>query len=70
MKQTAIEYLIDKLLINDCLSVPKDFWYEYLKVIEQAKEMEKEQIRKAFINGKVARDRIYSIEYYNETYGK
>ena len=41
MKQTAVEYLIDKLLIYDCISVPKDFWYEYLKVIEQAKEMER-----------------------------
>ena len=43
MRQTAVEFLMDKLLINDCLSVPKDFWYEYLQVIEQAKEMERGQ---------------------------
>ena len=70
MKQTAVEFLMDKLSINRCLFVPKDFWYEYLEVIKKSKEMEKEQIREAFINGEVARDRIDSMEYYNETYGK
>jgi len=69
MKQTAVEFLMDKLSINRCLFVPKDFWYEYLKVIEQAKEMEEEQIRRAFCHGEVARDRINSKEYYTETYG-
>jgi hypothetical protein len=69
MKQTAVEYLMDKLLINDCLSVPKDFWYEYLKVIEQANKMFEEQISEAFINGEVSRDRIDADEYYKETYG-
>jgi hypothetical protein len=45
MRQTAVEFLMDKLLINDCISVPKDYWYEYLKVIEQAKEMERGQVQ-------------------------
>ena len=66
MKQTAVEYLIDKLLIYDCISVPKDFWYEYLKVIEQAKEMEKEQIKEAHNRGGYILET--PEEYYNETY--
>jgi hypothetical protein len=31
--------------------------------------MEEEQIRRAFCHGEVARDRINSKEYYEETYG-
>ena len=69
MKQTAVEYLIDKLLIYDCISFPKDFWYEYLKVIEQAKEMEKEQIIDAFDRFELERF-TSGVKYYKETYGK
>jgi hypothetical protein len=69
MKQTAVEYLMDKLLINDCLSVPKDFWYEYLKVIEIAKIMEKQQIIDAFDRFELERFKS-GLQYYNETYGK
>jgi hypothetical protein len=69
MKQTAVEYLMDKLLINDCLSVPKDFWYEYLKVIEKAKQMEEEQIKHAWCDGNPAFFDIFE-QYYNEIYGK
>lgn len=68
MKQTAVEYLMDKLLINDCLSVPKDFWYEYLEVIKKAKEMEKEQIIDAFDRFELERF-TSGVQYYNETYG-
>ena len=62
MKQTAVEWLVEHLpLIQQ----------EGLRdVIEQAKAMEKEQIRRAFCHGEVARYRIDSMEYYNETYGK
>jgi hypothetical protein len=80
MKQTAVEYLMDKLLIYDCLSVPKDFWYEYLQLIQQAKEIEKEQImqtaRQCHFEGvrqsaKTSQEYIdYSEQYYNKTYGK
>jgi hypothetical protein len=62
MKQTAVEWLVEQL-----------FWSEQMerieRVVQQAKEMEKEQIREAFINGEVARDRIDSMEYFKETYG-
>ena len=60
MKQTALQWLLAQININGFQP----------KHIEQAIEMEKEQIRRAFCHGEVARDRIDSIEYYNETYGK
>lgn len=63
MKQTAVEYLVEQLF-------PKALSEQQYYHIEKAKEMEKEQIQEAFINGEVARDRIDSIEYYKETYGK
>jgi hypothetical protein len=63
MKQTAVEYLMEQLF-------PKALSEQQYYHIEKAKQMEKEQIREAFINGEVARDRIDSMEYYNETYGK
>ena len=62
MKQTAVEWLVEQL-----------FWSEQMerieRVVQQAKQMEIEQIRRAFCHGEVARDRIDSMEYYNETYG-
>jgi hypothetical protein len=65
MKQTAVEWLVEQ--IENYRALTRN---SAEKVISQAKEMEKEQIQEAFINGEVARDRIDSIEYYNETYGK
>ena len=66
MKQTAVEYLHEYLSIS--LGIDRIRLLENL--FERAIEMEKEQIQEAFINGEVARDRIDSIEYYKETYGK
>jgi hypothetical protein len=65
MKQTAVEWLVEQ--IENYRALTRN---SAEKVISQAKEMEKEQIRRAFCHGEVARDRIDSIEYYNETYGK
>jgi hypothetical protein len=44
MKQTAVEWLIQKLPIN----VKMDLGFE---IFDQAKEMEKEQRKKDFVNG-------------------
>jgi hypothetical protein len=66
MKQTAVEWLVETITKKH----DKDFSTFYGAEIEQAKEMEYHQITEAFINGEVARDRIDSIEYYQETYGK
>jgi len=62
--KTAIEWLEEKLKEN--LGEDFDAVRGYFVM---AKEMEKEQITEAFINGEVARDRIDSMEYYLETYG-
>ena len=60
MKQTAVEWLVEQLKENNMLTF--DEWTE---LIEQAKEMEKEQIIEAYCMGD---DNIGAEEYYNETY--
>ena len=67
MKQTAVEWLVENL-------IPKPNWVQR-KVIEQAKEMEKEQIVNAFEigydNGACVQEgnAIYhGSNYYNETF--
>jgi hypothetical protein len=68
MKQTAVEWLVEefkeKLTGNN---LPN--WV--LDVIQQAKEMEKQQIINANNRGwKVARESIYELgeQYYNKTF--
>tara|TARA_R110000868_G_scaffold106830_4_gene292680 strand:- start:3891 stop:4106 length:216 start_codon:yes stop_codon:yes gene_type:complete len=69
-KQTAVEWLAEQLDI--LLELYPSQWEEVNKSIEQAKEMEKQQIIDAFIgfdsdtydNIEVAR------QYYNETFKK
>ncbi len=67
MKQTAIEWLYDKW--SNC----KEWkWEEIEQWFEQAKEMEKQQIKDAWNNGAYCGDMInieISEDYYNETYG-
>jgi hypothetical protein len=75
MKLTAVEWLFEQVC-SEKLSWSKDSMGKLFidlktsDILQQAIEMEKEQIREAFINGEVARDRIDSIEYYFETYGR
>lgn len=70
-KQTAINWLIE-VLWAPCQGIPSD-------IIEQAKQMEKEQIVDAHgiknmggfkSNGKFFVDEFTGEQYYNETYGK
>ena len=60
MKQTAVEWLINKLDGENHLSIN-----EINRVVEQAKEMEKEQIIEANENKMLF---ISGEEYYNETF--
>ena len=61
-QQTAVEYLVDQLL-------PKALTAEQYYHIEQAKEMEKEQIIDAWDNGCEDDGIIDNAEqYYNETF--
>jgi len=63
MKQTAVEWLVENL-------IPKPNWVQR-KVIEQAKEMEKEQIQDAYWDGgqDIPLTEERCEQYYNETYG-
>jgi hypothetical protein len=69
MKQTAVDWIVSKLSIT--------FQTMYSEEIEQAKEMEKEQIKEAYQDGSRDLDiqysdvgEINSEQYYNETYGE
>jgi nitrate reductase assembly molybdenum cofactor insertion protein NarJ len=65
-KQTAVEWIEDNLLYP-----PK--FDELIKIIDKAKQMEKEQIRSAYVSGFDDGEYLKTyldLEYYNETYGK
>lgn len=61
-KETAVEWLIDNL----------HYMYstKWEDKIEQAKQMEKEQIMDAYYEGKYHGFEYDPEEYYKETYGK
>ena len=63
MKETAVEWLINEHFggIENCTP---DFRYH----IEQAKEMEKEQIKEAWLNSLTKGDFNSAEQYYNETF--
>lgn len=67
-KQTAVEWLIDKLTSQPIENINDEYWFG---IIEQAKAMEREQIMDAYIE---ASPRLSDIitesaeQYYNETY--
>lgn len=72
MAQTAVEWLVNKLNTEFIRELPIYRWSEVSNLVEKAKEMEKQQIIKAY---KDYHDlgHIYGLEteqYYNETYGK
>jgi hypothetical protein len=69
MKQTAVDFLMGKLFDPSTMVAEQIQWFE------QAKEMEKQQIKEAYKDG--SRDleiqysdvgEINSEQYYNETY--
>lgn len=66
-KQTAVEYLVDKL---------KNQGFLYEEDIEAAKAMEKEQIKDAYVGynddefGLLIHIKDMAEQYYNETYGQ
>jgi hypothetical protein len=67
-KQTAVEWLVEKLIINEDIS--KESTHINL-LMQQAKEMEKQQIIDAYVIG--AKNQIYGVdlsglEYYNKTF--
>jgi hypothetical protein len=65
MKQTAVEWFEDQVG-HTCMMALKEF----NEIFEKAKEMEKEQIIKAYNTSFLLRDKPYSTaeKYYKETY--
>jgi len=69
-KQTAVEWLISKIEVNSNPSLTQK---EMIGYIEQAKEMEKQEIIDSYASGYidgVAQNKITAEQYYNETYKK
>jgi hypothetical protein len=64
--KTAVEWLYENILLT-----PLDI-RSINKCLEQAKEMEKEQIIEAYNTSFLLRDKPYSTaeKYYNETFNK
>jgi hypothetical protein len=60
-QQTAVEWLFEQVWINPVSKLPE--------ILEQAKEMEKEQIINTFFEGAYGGDIMSGEQYYNETYG-
>jgi hypothetical protein len=74
-RQTAVEWLVKELNnLHPDLILSLKMWDDINNLITQAKQMEKQQIIKAYANGVVNEISIYSTitgeEYYNETYNK
>ena len=69
-QQTAVDLAFEKLA-NQGLLVTKD--YKNLVAYREAKEMEKEQIKNAWIDDRFPLDKEWvkqcAEKYYNETYG-
>ena len=67
MKQTSIEWLVQEM-INNGLDYPIS---EMSKILEQAKEMEKEQLCKMYVQGRKDNHLDYYPEKHaNETYNE
>ena len=75
MKQTAIEWLYYQLNDYDFTDLKNNDYYEFKipvyvlkEKIEQAKEIEKQQILEAYETSHISM--MTSEQYYNETYGQ
>jgi 2-iminoacetate synthase ThiH len=67
MKQTAVEWLLQKLFeTNNNTNDAKKM--DINKIILQAKEIEKQQIKDAYISGMYDAHSKTSIDYYKENY--
>ena len=73
-KQTAVEWLFENMR-DIGIQIPQQKTIEMLSLMEQAKEMEKQQIIDAYLAGTLQFDNAASIvypktpeHYFNETY--
>jgi HEPN domain-containing protein len=70
--KTAVEFYREEL--NALVSLRETKFKTEQEIFEQAKAMEKEQIKDAYLNGRYEADKIvmghsfYAKQYYNETF--
>jgi hypothetical protein len=65
-QKTAVEWLIHELNTRQ-----KPLYNNQIdELFEQSREMEKQQLMNAFLEGKINYNKEWAIEYYNKTYGK
>ena len=71
---TAVEWLIDNWIKFNDIDIELDDFANLRPLLEQAKQMEKEQIMDAFLNGDNSDCMLeqnikeFAEKYYNETY--
>ena len=70
--KTAVEWLVEQLARKHNEFQALTFYYDNKEEIEQAKAMEKEQIKMDYVNSKYYHqyDDITSEDYYNKTYNQ
>ena len=73
-KQTAVEWFLDQLIEHRIIIVNKTTYqvkYKHEILLEQAKEMEKEQIEEAYKYARAhwSREDGNAEQYYEQTYG-
>ena len=70
MKQTAVEWLIEEIILR--LGIRIENTFDGNNLLKQAKEMEKEQIKQAYNDGKAAviniKNNMSLEEYYDKTF--
>jgi hypothetical protein len=69
--KNSIEYLINE--VSEIITDTHLNSMQYLLLadaLKRAKEKHKEEIMKAFLDGKVNHSKDWSIEYYNQTYNQ
>jgi hypothetical protein len=71
MTQTAVEWLYQHLFPKQLDGFSEEEWSKIDSAFEQAKEMEKEQIRDSFLIGwsEPSKYESDSLIYYNQNYG-
>jgi hypothetical protein len=74
-KQTAVEWLEEQINLTFYVAEASEMNKRFQIVFQQAKQMEKEQIKDAFTDGCIGElyelNAYYTSEkYYKETYGK
>jgi len=67
-KQTAVEWLGYELNTKLFYDITPELWKQVNEIFKQALQMEREQIRYAYVTGAYI-GRVDSKTYYEETYG-